>query len=189
MAATPDLTQTLLRSRRGEREALDEMLVALYAELRGLAAGYLRHERVGHTLQPTALAHEAFLRLVDQRAVSWQDRAHFLALAAQAMRRILADQARRRHALKRGGDAVRVALEDVELVAPGGDVEIDALDSALEKLAALDARQAQIVELRFFGGLTLEETAEVVEVSTATVKRDWLMARAWLHRELGEQAP
>ena len=181
-----DLTQTLQRSRQGERAALDAMLAALYDELHAMAARQLRRERAGHTLQPTALAHEAFLKLVDQRSVAWADRAHFMALAAQAMRRILADHARRRHALKRGGDAVRVTLVESEVPGAGGDADLASLDAALDRLAALDQRQARIVELRFFGGLTVEETAEVVGISPATVKRDWQVARAWLYRELQE---
>ena len=183
-----DLTQTLLASRSGQRAALDAMLAALYDELHAMAARHLRGERAGHTLQPTALAHEAFLKLVDQRAVGSADRAHFLALAAQAMRRILTDHARRRHALKRGGAAVRVTLVESEIPGSAQDTDLVALDQALEKLAGIDARQAQVVELRFFGGLGIEEVGEVLGVSVATVNRDWQMARAWLHRELSEAA-
>jgi RNA polymerase sigma factor (TIGR02999 family) len=156
--------------------------------MRRLAAGYLQNERAGHTLQPTALAHEAYLRLLDQRHVSWQNRAHFMGLAAQAMRRILTDHARRHGAQKRGGDLVHVALEDAD--AAGGEpsnplgVSVEDLDEALERLAALDARQVRVVELRFFTGLSIDEAAEVLAVSPATVKRDWTLARAWLHREL-----
>ena len=186
---TPDFTRTLKRVSGGERAALDVLLPAVYDELRRLAASYLRRERTGHTLQPTALAHEAFVRLVDQREVTWQDRAHFLGLAAQAMRRILADHARRRKALKRGGQDLRVTLERVDVAAPEGSVDAADLDEALGRLAKLDERQAQIVDLRFFGGLTIEETAEVLEISPATVKRDWLLARAWLHREIAGGAP
>jgi len=160
--------------------------------MRRLAGAYLRDEGTDHTLQPTALAHEAYLRLLDQRHVSWQNRAHFMGLAAQAMRRILIDHARRRRAQKRGGDAVHVEL-DADLAnaaggAPGGTdvrgVSVVDLSDALDRLADLDARQSRVVELRFFTGLSIEETAEVLEVSPATVKRDWTFARAWLHREL-----
>jgi len=189
MSSPREFTQTLQRSRHGDRAALDELLPAVYDEMRRLAGGYLRRERSGHTLQATALAHEAFLRLVGQREVAWQDRAHFMGLAAQAMRRILADYARRRKADKRGDDPARVTLDRIELAAPEDDVDADDLDAALEKLAALDERQARLVELRFFGGLTIDETADVLGISPATVKRDWTLARAWLHRELkGEEA-
>jgi RNA polymerase sigma factor (TIGR02999 family) len=188
MTPSSEITQTLIRYSRGDAAALDVLLPAVYDELRRLAAAQLQHERPGHTLQPTALAHEAFLRLVNQRDVSWKNRAHFLGLAAQAMRRILADHARRRRAEKRGGDAVRVTMEESDLPGAPPDLMADDLDAALEDLARLEPRHARIVELRFFGGLTIEETAEVVGVSPATVKRDWLLARAWLYRELREGA-
>jgi len=155
--------------------------------MRRLAAGYLQSERAGHTLQPTALAHEAYLRLLDQRHVSWQNRAHFMGLAAQAMRRILTDHARRRGAQKRGGEAVHVALDDVDVPAGTRDpfgVAVEDLDAALNRLAQLDERQVRVIELRFFTGLSIDEAAEVLAVSPATVKRDWTLARAWLHREL-----
>jgi RNA polymerase sigma factor (TIGR02999 family) len=185
---TSDITRTLIRYSSGDAAALDVLLPAVYEELRQLAAAKLRHERPDHTLQPTALAHEAFLRLVNQREVTWQNRAHFLGLAAQAMRRILADHARRHKAEKRGGDAVRVTIDGADVPAPTSNVMADELDVALEDLARLEPRHARIVELRFFGGLTIEETAEVVGVSPATVKRDWMIARAWLYRELQEGA-
>jgi RNA polymerase sigma factor (TIGR02999 family) len=159
----------------------------VYDEMRRLAAGYLRHERPGHTLQPTALAHEAYLRLLDQRNVTWQNRAHFMALAAQAMRRILVDHARRKRAEKRGGGAPHVALDAADAepaIVDAQGVPIEYLNAALDRLAALDERQSRVVELRYFGGLSIEETAEVLAVSPATVKRDWTLARAWLHREL-----
>jgi RNA polymerase sigma factor (TIGR02999 family) len=182
------VTDTFLRWRSGDASALDDLLPRVYDELRALADSYMRRERAGHTLQPTALVHEAFLRMLRLPPGSVQNRVHFFALAAQAMRRILADHARRHRAAKRGGSAVRVPLELVEGGAPasaaGEDVAADDLDAALEDLAKLDPRQARVVELRFFGGLSIEETAEVLAVSTATVKRDWLVARAWLHREL-----
>jgi len=188
MAEEIPVTDTFLRWRSGDPTALDDLLPRVYEELRALADAYMRRERAGHTLQPTALVHEAFLRLLRLPPGSVQNRVHFFALAAQAMRRILADHARRHRAAKRGGSAVRVPLELAEGGAPGtpagDDVAADDLDAALEDLAKLDERQARVVELRFFGGLSIEETAEVLAVSTATVKRDWLVARAWLHREL-----
>jgi RNA polymerase sigma factor (TIGR02999 family) len=187
------VTDTFLRWRSGDASALDDLLPRVYDELRALADSYMRRERAGHTLQPTALVHEAFLRMLRLPPGSVQNRVHFFALAAQAMRRILADHARRHRAAKRGGSAVRVPLELVEAGAPasaaGEDVAADDLDAALEDLAKLDPRQARVVELRFFGGLSIEETAEVLAVSTATVKRDWLVARAWLHRELRGATP
>jgi len=187
------VTDTFLRWRSGDASALDDLLPRVYDELRALADSYMRRERAGHTLQPTALVHEAFLRMLRLPPGSVQNRVHFFALAAQAMRRILADHARRHRAAKRGGSAVRVPLELVEGGAPaaaaGEDVAADDLDAALEDLAKLDPRQARVVELRFFGGLSIEETAEVLAVSTATVKRDWLVARAWLHRELRGATP
>jgi len=182
-----EVTQTFLRWRQGDARALDALLPLVYEEMRRLAAGYIQSERPGHTLQPTALAHEAYLRLLDQRQVSWQNRAHFMGLAAQAMRRILTDHARKRHALKRGGGAVQVALQEADMAADTADpmgVSAEDLDAALDRLGALDERQVKVVELRFFAGLSIEEAAEVLAVSPATVKRDWTLARAWLHREL-----
>ena len=185
-----DVTRTFLRWRQGDEGALNALLPLVYDEMRRLAGSYLRNEGAGHTLQPTALAHEAYLRLLDQRQVSWQNRAHFMGLAAQAMRRILVDHARRRDAQKRGGGAVRVTLEDADAAGEALsnalplDVPAEELDEALDKLAALDERQARVVELRFFTGLSIEETGEALGVSPATVKRDWTLARAWLHREL-----
>jgi len=197
MAEEIPVTDTFLRWRSGDASALDDLLPRVYDELRALADAYMRRERAGHTLQPTALVHEAFLRLLRLPPGSVQNRVHFFALAAQAMRRILADHARRHRAAKRGGNAVRVPLEVIEGGAGPGpaagaepsEVAADDLDSALEDLAKLDARQARVVELRFFGGLKIEETAAVLAVSPATVKRDWLVARAWLHRELRGGTP
>ncbi len=186
MSLPGDLPDTLHRSRGGDRAALDAMASAVYEELRTLAASYMKRERAGHTFQPTALAHEAFLRLMGQRAIPHDDRAHFMALAAQAMRRILTDHARRRGAAKRGGDPVRVTLSG--LAAADADFDVEALGDALEKLATLDERKARVVDLRFFGGLSIEETADVLGVSPATVKTDWAFARAWLHRALTEGA-
>jgi RNA polymerase sigma factor (TIGR02999 family) len=169
----------------GDREALERLMPLVYQELRRLAASYLRVERPDHTLQPTALVHEAYLRLVDQRGVSWQNRAHFFGIAAQMMRRILVDHARRRQAAKRDATALRLpAMRAEGEEASARDPELLALDQALCGLESLDARQARIVELRFFGGLTVEETAEVAGVSSATVKREWRTARAWLAREI-----
>jgi len=183
MAEIYDITETFFRWRGGDARALEVLMPMLYDEVRGLAASYLRRERAGHTLQATALAHEAFLRLMDQRQVTWQNRAHFMGLVAQAMRRVLADHARRHRAQKRGGDRVRVGLPEEGVAAPT-DVAADDLDTALEDLARLEPRQARVVELRFYAGLSIDETAEVLGTSPATVKRDWTVARAWLHREL-----
>lgn len=167
-----------------ERQSLDSLLPLVYQELRRLAAGYIRREKPGQTLQPTALVHEAYLRLMKDRPDRWQNRAHFCAIAAHSMRQILIERARARHAQKRFGGQARVTLEDA-LVA-GGEQSIDllALDEAIDRLAELDTDQARIVELRFFGGLTVEETAEAMDTSPATVKRHWTIARAWLAREL-----
>jgi RNA polymerase sigma factor (TIGR02999 family) len=182
--APGQVTELLSEYRDGKREALDRLLPVVYAELRAIAARYLRAERDDHTLQPTALVHEAYVRLADQRDVEWRNRAHFLGVAAQIMRRLLVDHARTRGRRKRGS-GLRVPLEDVDVVAPGEtDVDLVALDAALDRLAALSPQQGRIVELRYFGGLSIEETAEVLAVSTMTVKRGWAMARAWLHREL-----
>ena len=167
----------------GDRAALERLMPIVYQELRRLAASYLRVERPDHTLQPTALVHEAYLRLVEQRGVSWQNRAHFFGIAAQMMRRILVDHARRRQAAKRDAKALRLQTS-WDGGESGRDPELLALDQALCGLESLDARQARIVELRFFGGLTVEETAEVAGVSPATVKREWRTARAWLAREI-----
>jgi RNA polymerase sigma-70 factor, ECF subfamily len=167
-----------------DRQSVETLLPIAYQELRRLAAGYLRRERAGYTLQPTALVHEAYLRLLKDKPGRWQNRAHFCAIAAHSMRQILIERARARDAKKRGGERQRVTLDE-GLVA-GGDRSIDliALDQALERLAALDAEQARLVELRFFGGLTIEETAEAMNTSPATVKRHWTVACAWLAREL-----
>ena len=169
-----------------DQQSLDTLLPIVYQELRRLAASYLRRERPGQTLQPTALVHEAYLRLMKDRPDRWQNRAHFCAIAAHSMRQILIERARARGALKRGGERHRVTLDDA-LVA-GGERSIDllALDEALERLAAFDPDQARLVELRFFGGLTVEETAEAMNISPATVKRHWAVACAWLARELGQ---
>jgi RNA polymerase sigma factor (TIGR02999 family) len=180
----PDITQMLIDWSNGDREALDRLLPVVYTELRRQAARHLRRERAGHTLQTTDLIHEAYLRLVDQRSVSWQNRAHFFAVAAQSMRRILVDHARRRHRAKRGGSDIAIPLDEGLLVAAEKSVDLLALDEALTRLAAIDVRQSQIVELRFFSGLSNEETAAVIGVSLTTVKDDLNMAKAWLRREI-----
>ncbi len=187
----PDITALLQSWKRGDQEALERLAPLVYAELRGIAARAMARERRDHTLQSTALVHEAFLRLVDQRRMDWQSRGHFFALAAHLMRRILVDHARHVSRAKRGGAAPRVSLEDAGEVAgaaPAGGVDIQLLDAALRKLDALDPTQGRIVELRFFGGLTVEEAADVLDLSPRTVKRDWAVARAWLFRELAGAA-
>jgi len=171
-----------------EKEALDKLMPAVYDELRRQAARYLRRERAGHTLQTTALIHEAYVRLVDQRNVEWQNRAHFFGIAAQMMRRILVDHARTKKRAKRGGSDVKISLADATILVKEQDLDVVALDEALTRLAEIDEQQSRIVELRFFSGLTVEETAEVMGISPATVKRDWSMAKAWLHRELSGEA-
>jgi RNA polymerase sigma factor (TIGR02999 family) len=178
-----EIADTLTGVTRGDARALDRLMPVVYGEMKRLAASYLRNERAGHTLQPTALAHEAYLRMLAQKNLPWQDRAHFLGIAAQAMRRILVDHARKRNAQRRGGGEVVLPLDE-SLVAGVSSVGFDELDRALMDLARLSARQARVVELRYFGGLTIEETAEVLGISPITVKRDWSMARAWLYREL-----
>lgn len=188
MPQTPqNVTQLLLGWSKGDKEALDKLVPLVYDELRRQAARYLRRERAGHTLQTTALIHEAYLRLIDQKNVHWQNRAHFFGIAAQLMRRILVDHARTRKRAKRGGSDVRVSFSEATLKAKGQDLDIVALDEALERLTEIDEQQSRIVELRFFSGLTVEETAEVLSISPATVKRDWSMAKAWLHREITDE--
>ncbi|MEP7342559.1 MAG: sigma-70 family RNA polymerase sigma factor [Acidobacteriota bacterium] len=183
---TPEqVTQLLLAWRDGDQGALDELTPLVYDELRRLAGGYLRRERRGHTLQTSALVHEAFLKMIDQR-VNWQNRAHFFGIAAQLMRRILVDYARSQQASKRGSGTTHLALEEAMDEAKAQDADVLALDDALTSLAAFDPRQSQIVELRYFGGLTIEETAEVLDIGHATVEREWNMARAWLRRELSK---
>jgi len=178
-----EVTRWLHEWSAGDPSAADRLLPVLYRELHRLAEGYLNRERPGHTLQATALVNEAWLKLADQSA-TWQSRAHFLGVAAQAMRRILVDHARRRAAQKRGGNGARVTLADDVAAVAGGDVDLVLLDDALDRLAALDARQARVVEMRFFAGLDVVETAAALGVSEKTVKRDWAAAKAWLHREL-----
>jgi RNA polymerase sigma factor (TIGR02999 family) len=179
-----DVTRLLKAWSGGDQQALHELMPTLYAEIRKLARSYLRRERPDHTLQATALVNEAYMRLVDQRDVQWQNRAHFFGIAAQVMRRILVDHARMQKAEKRGSGQSPIVLDAGLDIAADQRLDFVAVDDALKALAALDPRQAQLVELRFFGGLSIEETAEVMRLSPATVKREWAGARAWLRREL-----
>ncbi len=184
VAHNSDVTRLLADLEAGQPGVENQLLPLVYAELRRVAAGYMRRERPGHTLQATALVHEAYIQLVDQTRVTWRNRAHFFAVAAQIMRRILVDHARAHRAQKRGGDARKLTLEETVGAFGQRDVALEALDDSLTALAQLDARQARIVELRFFGGLTVDETAEVLGVSAPTVEREWRMARAWLYSQL-----
>jgi RNA polymerase sigma-70 factor, ECF subfamily len=189
MSTPPTVTQLLALASAGDGTALHHAFPLVYSELRGLARRQLRREAEGYTLNSGALVHEAYLRLVDQTRVQWRDRAHFLAVAALAMRRILIDEARRRRAVRRGGGARRVPLDRIDVATPDdhADLLLD-LDSALSRLSTLDERQARVVEYRFFGGLTEEETAAVLGVGLRTVKRDWAKARSWLYQELYPEA-
>jgi RNA polymerase sigma factor (TIGR02999 family) len=181
------VTQILTRWRDGDRAALNELIPVVHRELHRIAARYLRDQRPGHTLQSTALVNEAYLKLVDYHGVDWRNRAHFFAIAASIIRNILVDHARARNAQKRGGDAVKFQLDEMLGVPDRRDLELVALDDALLSLAALDAQHARLVELRFFAGLTNEETAEVLGLSESTVKRDWAVAKAWLFAQLSER--
>jgi RNA polymerase sigma factor (TIGR02999 family) len=184
--SAPDVTRLLAQWSSGDQVALEQLLPLVYGELRRLASAYLRRERSNHTLQSTALVHEAFMRMVHQQDVQWKNRAHFFAIASQMIRRILVDYARSQHAEKRGSGAVKLALDEAMAVpqAPATDVDLLGLNDALDRLAALDERQSRIVELRFFAGLSIEETAEVMSLSPASIKREWQTARAWLFREM-----
>ncbi|MGH9630291.1 MAG: sigma-70 family RNA polymerase sigma factor [Bryobacteraceae bacterium] len=179
-----DVTRLLINWRNGDQQALEQLMPLVYGELRKLANRYLRRERSDHTLQSTALVHEAYLRLVDQRSVQWQNRAHFFGVAAQMIRRILVDHARGHQTSKRGGGAPKLSLDEAVAVAEKRDLDLVALDDALNGLAAIDPQQSRIVELRFFAGLSIEDTAEVLGISPATVKRDWTIAKAWLYRDM-----
>jgi RNA polymerase sigma-70 factor, ECF subfamily len=179
----PDVTGLLVAVSNGDDGARARLIEAVYTELRRLARGYLKRERPDHSLPPTALVHEAYMKLVDQGRVQWRNRTQFFAIAAHLMRRILVDHARAHHALKRGAGE-RVPLDDVDAPSPPLDVDVLALDTALNELAARYPRQGQLVELRFFGGLTVEEVAVVLDVSPITVKRDWALAKTWLYREV-----
>ena len=189
MGASRDVTALLGDWGRGDGTALDQLLPVVYAELRRVAARQLRNERSDHTLQPTALVHEVYLRLVDQRHANWQNRAHFFGVAAQVMRRILVDHARRHGAGKRGNGVRAVSIDEALDVAASSEMPILALHHALDRLEKVDAELVKIVELRAFGGLTIEEAAHVLSVSPSTAKRDWRTAKAWLNRELGSEVP
>ena len=186
--SSQQLTQMLIQLSEGDAQMVDDILPLIYDELRRLAGNYLRRERSDHTLQPTALVHEAYIKLIDQTQVKWQNRAHFFGIAANIMRRILVDYARQHKAEKRGGAAEKMPLEEeILIVSEGKSAELLALDEALENLAKLDPQKSKIVELRYFGGLSVEETAEVLGVSEITVKRHWRMAKAWLYGQLSHQ--
>jgi len=191
MAAPPntssEVTTLLIRWGNGDALALDKLMPLVYEELRAMARQHLRKEHPGQTLQTTDLVHEAYLKLVNQRRVRWQNRAHFYAIAAQLMRRILVDRARRRKRAKRGGGVAQVSLSQGNLIAPDPSFDFVAFDEALEELARLDGRKAKIVELRFFGGLSVDETAKFLNISAVTVMRDWRMAKAWLHKALNPE--
>jgi len=180
------ITEIVTQAGSGKPVA-EQLFQLLYEPLRHLAARFLSGEKVGHTLTPTALVHEAYLKLVDQNRVDWQGKTHFLAVGAQAMRRILVDHARARGRAKRGGNAIRLQLDEHIALSPGRDEDVLALDEALERLAALDSRQASVVEMRFFGGLSVAEVAAVLGVSKRTIEGEWTAARAWLRRELGDK--
>jgi RNA polymerase sigma factor (TIGR02999 family) len=180
----PNVTELLRNWSDGDKQAQEKLFQVVYNELHRQAARYLRNEHPGLSLQTTDLIHEAYLRLINQQHVEWQNRLHFFGIAAQVMRRILVDHARSRQAVKRGGSAIRLPLEEAMVALPGQDLDFVALDEALTSLAAIDPQQSQIVELRFFSGLSVEETAKALNVSERTVKRDWNVAKAWLRREL-----
>jgi RNA polymerase sigma-70 factor, ECF subfamily len=183
-ASSQNITRLLLDWRNGDQTALDRLMPLVYEELRRMANHYMRNERRGHTLQTSALVNEAYLRLVDHENIEWQNRAHFFGVAAQAMRRILVDHARSRNYQKRGGGAQQVSLDEAMTLAEDRAAELLALDEALQELAKMDERKSRVVELRYFGGLSLEETAEALGVSVPTVTRDWSTAKAWLMREM-----
>ncbi len=187
-SSSPEEVSGLLQAwSEGDRDALDRLTPIVYGELHRLAQRYMRRERPGHSLQATALVNEAYMRLADYKSMRWQNRAHFFAVSAQLMRRILVEHARR-HNLKRGGDVPHVALEETVMIGGDRDPDLVSLDDAMNTLAQFDARKAQVVEMRFFGGLSVEETAEVLKVSSVTVMRDWSTAKAWLYRELAGEA-
>lgn len=186
MNTAEPVTELLIRWRAGDSQALERLLSIVYGELHQIADHYLRHERSGHTLQTTALVHEAYLRLVGEREIEWQNRAHFFAIAAKRMRHILVEHARARAAEKRGGGQYNISLSKVDrCTSRSENVDLLALDEALARLQEMDEQKSRVVELRYFGGLSIKETAEVLGVSPATVKRDWSVARAWLRKEIG----
>ena len=178
------VTDLLVHWSEGDQEALNKLIPLVYDELHKLASRYLRRERRDHTLQTTAVVHEAYLKLVNQRDANFENRLHFFAVAAQIMRRILVDYARRHHASKRGGDLYKLSLDEALVTSEEKGADLLALDEALERLAAIDPRQSRVVELRIFAGLTLEETAQALNISPSTVRREWSMAKAWLHRQI-----
>ena len=184
---TPDLTDLLSNWQQGDQQALAKLTPLVYDELRRIAHRYVQRERNGHTLETTALVNEAYLRLAGQKKISWQNRSHFFAFTAQVMRHILIDHARRRGYAKHGGDAAQVPLAEADLMSQERANELVALDEALNELAQLDSRKSRVVELRYFGGLGLEETAEVLEISVMTVRRDWRAAKAWLFRRMKDE--
>ena len=183
-SAQPEITQLLLDWRNGEASAFERLMPIVYDELRRLAGAFMRRQSPGHTLQTTALVNEAYLRLIDSDKVNWQSRTHFFAISAQLMRRILVDAARRKQSQKRGGDRLQVTLDERFDIPLENETDMVALDDALKRLAELSPRQSRIVELRYFGGLTEEQVAGTLDISTRTVRRDWSVARAWLYREL-----
>jgi len=178
------VTQLLREASNGNRQSLDQLLPLVYQELRSLADSFMRRERSSHTLQPTALVHEAYIRLIDQRNVNWEDRAHFMSIAAETMRRILVNHAHAGNAAKRGGKETKVSIDEAIGFPGGAEIDLVLLDEALTNLGSFDPRQSQIVELRFFGGLTVKEVARVTNLSTATVEREWRTAKAWLHDQI-----
>ena len=186
MPSAPNVTELLLAWQAGDHAALDKLLPAIQPELRRIARRHMAGERRGHVLQPTALVNEAYLRLAS-KDIQWQGRAHFFAVAAQVMRHVLVDDARERARAKRGGGAFRISLSDAENLAKPRQADVVALDDALNALEKFDRRKSQVIELKFFGGLSLQETADVLHVSVGTVRRDWSLARAWLYRELGDR--
>jgi RNA polymerase sigma factor (TIGR02999 family) len=183
-----DVTQLLADWQHGDQKALDRLMPLVYNELRRIAARYLHSERSGHTLQTTALVHEAYLRLVDETHIEWQGRAHFFGVAATLIRNILVDHARTQKALKRGGNVSKLSLDEAFAIPAQKEPDILAVDDALRELSKIDEQQARIVELRFFAGLTIEETAEVLNISVSTVKRDWVLAKTWIYRALSQSA-
>ena len=183
-----EITERLIAWGAGDRAALDQLLPVVYQELRRMAGNYLRQENPGHTLQPTALVHEAWLRLIDQARVDWRNRAQFFGVAAQMMRRILVDHAKAKHREKRGGDAVKLSIDDVINLSRERAADLLALDDALDELTRVDERKSRVVELRYFGGFTVEEIAQILEVSPETVMRDWKLAKAWLYQQIRQEA-
>jgi RNA polymerase sigma-70 factor, ECF subfamily len=182
-----EITERLIAWGAGDRAALDRLLPAVYQELRRMAGNYLRQENPGHTLQPTALVHEAWLRLIDQTRVDWRNRSQFFGVAARMMRRILVDHAKAKHREKRGGDAVKLSLDELINLSQERTADLIALNEALDELTRIDERKSRVVELRFFGGFNVEETAQILEVSPDTVMRDWKMAKAWLYQQIRQE--